>query len=60
MVKNLTANAENIRDVSLTPGSIFAWRIPWTEDSGGVHIVHMVTYCYSPYCHTELDVAKEM
>ena len=36
MVKNLTANAENIRDVSLTLGSILVWRIPWTEDPGGL------------------------
>ena len=45
MVKNLPANAEDIRDVGSIPGlgrfpggmaihsSIFAWR-PWTEEPG--------------------------
>ena len=28
--------------------SILAWRIPWTEESGG----------YSPYSHKELDTTK--
>ena len=45
MVKNLTANARDIRDVGLIPGqedpleegmtthsSILAWRIAWTEE----------------------------
>ena len=41
MVKSLTANAGDIRDVSLIPGpgrslatqsSILAWRILWTEE----------------------------
>ena len=48
MVKNLPANAGN-RDVGSMPGqedplekgmashsSILAWRIPWTEESGGL------------------------
>ena len=48
MVKNLLANAGNIRDTGLIPGlgnspgggrgnhsSILAWRIPWTEELGG-------------------------
>ena len=26
-----------------THSSILAWRIPWTEESGGVHTVHGVT-----------------
>ena len=26
-----------------TPSSILAWRIPWTEEPGGVHGVHGVT-----------------
>ena len=49
MVKNPTANAGNTRDASLTPGledplekgmathsSILAWRVPWTEEPGGL------------------------
>ena len=48
MVKNSPANARDIRDVGLTLGredpleegmathsSIFAWRIPWTEEPVG-------------------------
>ena len=48
MVRNPTANAEDIRDVGAIPGlgrspgegmathsSILAWRIPWTEEPGG-------------------------
>ena len=47
MVKNLPANAEDVRDVGLIPGSgrfsgggrgthssIFACRMPWTEEPG--------------------------
>ena len=50
MVKNLPANAEDIRDVGLIPGlgrwedpqekgmathsSIIVWKIPWTEEPG--------------------------
>ena len=49
-VKNLSANAGDIRDVGLIPGSgrslekemathssILTWRIPWTEEPGGYH-----------------------
>jgi len=49
MVKNLPANATDVRDMSLIPGfgrslemsmaiysSTFAWRISWTEESGGL------------------------
>ena len=49
MVKNLPANAGDIRDLSSIPGlgrspgggngthsSILAWRIPRTEESGGL------------------------
>ena len=51
VVENLPANAEDIRDVSLIPGSgrspggehgnpcIPAWRIPWTEGSGGLQSI---------------------
>ena len=50
MVKNPPANTGYIRDMSLIPGSenppgwrgmashssILAWRIPWTEEPGGL------------------------
>ena len=49
VVKNLPASAEDERDTSSIPGwgdpleegmathsSIFAWRIQWTEESGGL------------------------
>ena len=49
MGKNLFANAGDIRDEGLSPGlgrslekemathsSILAWKIPWTEEPGGL------------------------
>ena len=49
VLKNPSANAGDIRDVGLIPGlerspkgghgtqsSIFAWRIPWTEEPDGL------------------------
>ena len=49
VVKNPSANAEEIRDVGLILGqkdplkegmaihsSVLAWRIPWTEEPGGL------------------------
>ena len=52
MVKNLLANAEDTRDAGSIPGSedplekemathsnILAWKIPWTEESGGLQSV---------------------
>jgi len=49
VVKNLPANAGNIRDMGSIPGSgrslekemaahssILAWKIPWTEEPGGL------------------------
>ena len=52
MVKNLPANAEDVRDVSLIPGSgrapeegmatyfsILTWRIPWTEEPDGLQSI---------------------
>ena len=49
MVKNMPANTGDIRDVGSIPGqedplekgmathsSILAWRIPWTEEPGGL------------------------
>ena len=69
MVKNLPASAEDIRDVGSILGwedpleeawqpSILAWRIPWTEEPGGLQsmgsqraghdrsdLAHMPTQC---------------
>ena len=52
LVRNLPANAEDIRDVGSTPGSedplekgmathpsIVAWRIPWTAEPGGLQFI---------------------
>ena len=52
MIKNLPANAGDIRDEGLIPGwedlleegmathfSILAWRIPWTEETGRVQYI---------------------
>ena len=50
MVKNLPANAGDARDVDLgqedlleegmaTHSSILAWRIPWTEEPGGLQSI---------------------
>jgi len=49
VVKNLSASAGDVRDMSLIPGwgdplekemathsSILAWRIPWTEEPDGL------------------------
>ena len=46
MVKNPPANAGDIRDAGSIPGSerspgathsrVLAWRIPWTEEAGGL------------------------
>ena len=52
VVKNPPANAEDVRDVGLIPGlerspeegmathsSVLAWRIPWTEEPGGLQSI---------------------
>ena len=53
MVKNLPASAGDIRDAGSVPGSgrspggagvathsrILAWRIPWTEEPGGLQSI---------------------
>ena len=56
VVKNLPANAGDVRGASSIPGSgkpleegmathssILAWRIPWTEEPGRLHTVHRVS-----------------
>ena len=52
VVKNLPASAGDVRDMSSIPGleapleegmaahsSILAWRIPWTEEPGGLQFI---------------------
>ena len=52
MVKNLLANAVDVRDKGLIPGlggspgggngnplQYLAWRIPWTEEPGGLQFI---------------------
>ena len=56
MVKNVSASAGVVRDMGQSLGqedpleeelashsSILAWRIPWTEEPGGLQSVHGVT-----------------
>ena len=55
-VKNLPAKARDLRDIGLIPGlgrslevgmathsSIPAWRIPWTEEPGGLQSIGLQT-----------------
>ena len=52
MVENLPANAgdpvqspgweDPLENGMATHSSILAWRIPWTEEPGGLHRVHWV------------------
>ena len=62
-VRNLPANAGDIRDTGLIPGwedpleegmathsSILTWRSPWTEDPGG----------YSPWGFQKLDMTERL
>ena len=56
VIKNLPANAGDLRDSGLISGSrrflekgmvthssVLAWRIPWTEEPGGLHTVCWIT-----------------
>ena len=70
VVKNAPANAEDMRDTGSIPGfgrssgggyghsSILAWRIPWTEEAGGLWSIglHRVRYDWSNLActHTQL------
>ena len=56
MVKNLPAIAGGARDTGsesplekgmVTHSSILAWRIPWTEEPGGLHTVHGVAMSWT-------------
>ena len=49
VVKNPPANAGDIRDMGSIPGSgnathssILAWRIPWTEEPGGLQSIRLL------------------
>ena len=55
VVKNLPANAGDVRDMGLTPGlgtsleegmaihsSFLAWRISWTEEPGGLQPIGLL------------------
>ena len=60
MLKNLPANAGDTGDVVSIPGleifpgggngthsSILAWKIPWEEDSGGLHSILLLLSRFS-------------
>ena len=36
MVKNRPASAGGTRDMGSIPGCILDWKIPWTEETGGL------------------------
>ena len=65
VVKNPPANAEDVRDVGLIPGlerspeegmathsSVLAWRIPWTEEPGGLQSIGLQS-------RTQLSTAQQ-
>ena len=68
VVKNLPAKQETqemlvwslggedpLEDEMATHSSILAWKIPWTEDPGGLHTVHGVAKSRTQLCtHTHL------
>ena len=69
VVKNLPANAGDIRDVGLIPGSgrslgeghaahssILAWRIPWTEESGELQSMGFQSVRYVPSIHLSVSI----
>ena len=42
VVKNLPANSGDPRDLGMaTHTSILAWRIPWTDESGGLQSIEL-------------------
>ena len=57
MVKNLLANIGDAGEAGLIPGlgmvthsSILDWKIPWTEEAGGLHSWgHSEHACTFPY-----------
>ena len=69
VVKNLSANAEDVRHAGLIPGledhleeemathsSILAWRIPWTEEPSGLWstVSQRVRHDWSDVAHMQL------
>ena len=71
MVKNLPDNAGGMRDVGSNPGlgrpwrrawstrsSILAWRIPWTEEPGGVQSMGLqeLTQLIEEHFHFKGDI----
>ena len=66
VVKNLPASAGDVRDEGLIPGSgrslekemathsnILAWRIPWTEEPGGLQSIGLQRVRYdSPHAQS--------
>ena len=65
MVKNQPTNAGEIRDTALTPmlgnpleegmaihSSILAWRIPWTEEPGGLQSIRSQRVGHDLNMHT--------
>ena len=69
MIKNLPANAGDLRTVGSIPGlgrspggghvthsSILSWRIPWTEEPGGLQSIELkVTW----HAHTLVEKKNE-
>ena len=66
MVKNLPASAGDIRDVGSIPGSgrsprggngnplhILAWKIPWTEEPGGLESMESQESDMTECTHTQ-------
>ena len=53
MVKNLPVDVGDVRDLGLIPGlgrspgggncNLLQYKIPWIEESGGLHTVHRIT-----------------
>ena len=67
MVKNLPANAEDVRDTGLTPGLIYFRKIPWSRKwqptpvflPGKCHGQRSLVG-YSPWDHKEPDMAERL
>ena len=73
MVKNPPVNAGNLRDMGLIPesgrspgrghgthSSILAWRIPWTEEPGGLQSIvsQRVGHNRSDFAHTHTHIQR--
>ena len=40
---SISGSGQSLEVVMATQYSILAWRIPWMEETGGLHTVHRVT-----------------